>query len=342
MELKLTKRQEDILKTIIEEYTNNAIPIGSNLLINKFFNKLSSATIRNDMVILEKMNLIIKSYSCSGRTPTLLGYEYYEKYLDKNIISDEIRVQLKDILSKRSLSIDETISLSIDIINEATSLPSVVTKIVKNDLLKKIDLVRIDFNKALIILITSNGEISKKEIELDEKTSIDDIIICVNIFNDRLVDTPMNEIKDKVVILEKIIKTKIKSHEFIIQDLIIKIFDNLSLTKHTVSGSNKLLSQPEYNDINKLKQILALLDDVTIWKQIAYNRQSTGKSSIIFNDKIGIDNTSIASTNININNVSHEISVVGPNRLTYAKVKTLLNFLKEEIEGKFDENKKNK
>lgn len=264
MELKLTKRQEDILKTIIEEYTNNAIPIGSNLLINKFFNKLSSATIRNDMVILEKMNLIIKSYSCSGRTPTLLGYEYYEKYLDKNIISDEIRVQLKDILSKRSLSIDETISLSIDIINEATSLPSVVTKIVKNDLLKKIDLVRIDFNKALIILITSNGEISKKEIELDEKTSIDDIIICVNIFNDRLVDTPMNEIKDKVVILEKIIKTKIKSHEFIIQDLIIKIFDNLSLTKHTVSGSNKLLSQPEYNDINKLKQILALLDDVTI------------------------------------------------------------------------------
>ena len=75
-----------ILKYIIEEYISSSKPIGSVYLIEKYNLGISSATVRNVMVDLEKENLIEKSHTSSGRIPTPNGYEYYAKFLT----SDEI------------------------------------------------------------------------------------------------------------------------------------------------------------------------------------------------------------------------------------------------------------
>jgi heat-inducible transcriptional repressor len=71
----MTKRQILILIAIVEQYAEVASPVGSNLLA-KLFN-VSSATIRADMVELEKMGLITQPHTSSGRIPTDKGYRYY-------------------------------------------------------------------------------------------------------------------------------------------------------------------------------------------------------------------------------------------------------------------------
>lgn len=340
---KITKRQEEILKIIIEEYTNTALPVGSNLIINKYLNSYSSATIRNDMAALEKNNLIIKNYSSSGRIPSAEGYHYYNEYLDGYSINQKIKIKLKDILSKRSFSIDETIEESMRLINDAINLPSVVTKIYDNELLKKIDLVELSEVNALLLIITSSGNLTKKEITIDkELTTMSDVVLCVQIFNERLIDTPLKEIEPKLKVLEKIIREKIKSHEYLIDEIVMKIFNQMSFVKTDVSGSNKLLTQPEYNDLQKIKKIMDLLEDVSIWKQIAATRRKTGKSLLTFKEELGIENLAIASTNININDISREISIVGPERLTNAKAAALLDYLKKELETRFKDEEKNK
>ena len=64
----LTKRQEEILKLIVEEYIKLAKPVGSKLLSDKM--KCSSATIRNEMMELEEMGLLEKTHTSSGRIPS--------------------------------------------------------------------------------------------------------------------------------------------------------------------------------------------------------------------------------------------------------------------------------
>ena len=71
----LTKRQEEILKLIVEEYIKLAKPVGSKLLSDKM--KCSSATIRNEMMELEEMGLLEKTHTSSGRIPSEQGYRYY-------------------------------------------------------------------------------------------------------------------------------------------------------------------------------------------------------------------------------------------------------------------------
>mgnify|MGYP003317029342 CR=1 FL=1 len=92
---KLTKRQQEILKIIVEQYISEATPISSKEIITKFFTDLSSATIRNEMAILEKYNLIEKTHTSSGRVPTKLGYEYYRS----RILEPTLDIDLKRKLS---------------------------------------------------------------------------------------------------------------------------------------------------------------------------------------------------------------------------------------------------
>lgn len=71
----MTERQDKILRAIVEEYAEVASPVGSQLLA-KIFN-VSSATIRSEMAILEKLGFIVQPHTSAGRIPTDQGYRYY-------------------------------------------------------------------------------------------------------------------------------------------------------------------------------------------------------------------------------------------------------------------------
>jgi transcriptional regulator of heat shock response len=70
-------RQQKILAAVIEEYTNTAIPVGSNVLVEKYNFKISPATIRSDMVHLEKAGFLHQPHISAGRIPTDKGYKYF-------------------------------------------------------------------------------------------------------------------------------------------------------------------------------------------------------------------------------------------------------------------------
>ena len=92
----MNKRQQEILTAIIEEYTNSAIPVGSKILVEKYGFDLSPATIRNDMVALEKDGFLYQPHTSAGRIPTDKGYKYFvEKIMgDRELsLSDQKKLQ---------------------------------------------------------------------------------------------------------------------------------------------------------------------------------------------------------------------------------------------------------
>ncbi len=77
----LTERQELILKTIIMDFTQTHEPVGSKTVMNQLPVKVSSATVRNEMAVLEEKGLLEKTHSSSGRIPSTAGYRYYLDHL---------------------------------------------------------------------------------------------------------------------------------------------------------------------------------------------------------------------------------------------------------------------
>ena len=87
----LNQRLSDLLKTSVEEYIKSASPIASSNLVGKTESNFSSATIRNDLKMLEQMGLLHQIHTSGGRVPTTLGYRaYIDSISDASFAADLI------------------------------------------------------------------------------------------------------------------------------------------------------------------------------------------------------------------------------------------------------------
>lgn len=100
----MNKRQEKILSLVIEEYTKTAIPVGSQILASKHGLDVSTATIRNDMTVLEKEGFLYQPHISAGRIPTDNGYRYFveEVMKDKELSREEQQKMQKEFLKLKA------------------------------------------------------------------------------------------------------------------------------------------------------------------------------------------------------------------------------------------------
>jgi heat-inducible transcriptional repressor len=215
------------------------------------------------MVVLEKNGLLEKLYLSAARIPTTKAYKYY----DSNIINKDIDVSILDrirkVINQRNISIDQIINESVQIIKEIVSLPILVTKIVDNDVLKKIDLIQLAENKAILIIVSGSGNISKSEITLSND-NIEDLIVCIKILNERLIETPIKEIVDKIDIIVKIISKEIKMNELLIQGILLNMFQKITKDNDDLKNSKHLIYKKEIFDIEKFQKVIKILEDNSI------------------------------------------------------------------------------
>ena len=80
----LTERQQNILRLVVQEYIQTAVPVGSKTIAQAHSLGFSSATIRNEMATLEELGYLMHPHTSAGRVPTEMGYRYFvEKLMEK-------------------------------------------------------------------------------------------------------------------------------------------------------------------------------------------------------------------------------------------------------------------
>lgn len=129
-------RQKEIFKHIVEEHIRTAEPVGSKLIVEKFNQDVSSATVRNDMMELEEAELIFQPHISAGRVPTAYGYK---KFIENNLDwQKELSIKEKENIIKEvkknsdNLSPEDVVKKIAKIIAEKSNL-SVVVAFKKND-----------------------------------------------------------------------------------------------------------------------------------------------------------------------------------------------------------------
>ena len=290
----LGKRQNEILKIIVEEYIKSAKPVGSKSICESL--NCSSATVRNEMVYLEDLGYLEKTHISSGRVPSEEGYRYYVENLmrPKELTGEEV-LTLQTILSNSSLELNDAITKSMEIISEMTNYTSLVLGNTSlENRLKKVEVVPITDNSILAIIITDKGHIENKTISISENILVDEIRKMVDLINNLLVGTLLDEINKKL--------------EF------------------------EIINAPEFNDVNKIKKIVSKLEDSSIISSIEEN--DNGINVYIGEESKIDDDVTVIKTKYVVNDEEGTIAVIGPKRMNYDKVIGMLDFIKKEIEKK--------
>lgn len=327
----LSKRQKEILKFIVEEYVKTVKPISSSV-ISKCIN-CSSATVRNEMVRLEELGLLEKDHFASGRTPSEDGYKYYvDNLMEPKNMTGEDMLKLQTIFQNNSLVLSDTIKKSIEIVSEITNYTSIVlgSKATENRL-KKVEVIPLDDNKILTVVITDKGIVEHKNLFLPDYISLEEVTKTVDLINKLVVGTPINEVSEKLEYeIKPIISKYVKQHE-ILYNAFYDAFSEFSNSNdvHFV-GKNNFLKQPEFSNIDKVKELLSKFDDVnSIMKE-----ENNGINIYIGNDSEISSDVSVVKTKYNYNGEEGTIAIVGPKRMEYGRVVSLLDYIKENIGGK--------
>lgn len=337
----ITKRQQEILKFIVEEYVKTVKTVSSNAICKKL--NCSSATIRNEMVILEELGYLEKDHYASGRKPSEEGYRFYvENLMTPKDLTGEDMLKLQTIFHNQSLILNDAIEKSLEIIAEITNYTSVVLgKTSSKNKLKKVEIISLEEYKILVMLITDKGYVEYKNIYLPN-TDIEEVIKTVNLINKMITGTPINEINEKLEYnVKPIIAKYVKQHEVLYNafyDAFVS-FTNKTNDVH-FAGKNNFLKQPEFNSVEKVKEILTKFDDIDTIGEM--QEQNNGINIYIGRESELTDDVSVIKTKYNYNGEEGTIAIIGPKRMEYERVVNLLNYIKENIEEKNNNLKRGK
>lgn len=337
----LTARQLLVFRCIVEEFIETAEPVGSKTLLTKYNLPYSSATIRNDMSYLEEYGYLEKTHTSSGRIPSVEGYRFYVESLEQNDVDETIKYQVSSIFQDRGRSMNEIIQESCQILSDLTNLTSVVLgPNAMEDCLQRITLVPIQNNRVTAIIITDHGHVENKVFDLAQTISFEDLQACVQVMNDMLVGTPLGLVASKLDLeVKPILGAKIVEHEVLFKAFL-EAFVKFASGDVYFSGKENMLYQPEYNDVNTLRSIVRAFENSQVWKTLTPLSIEEGVSV-----KIGTDSPIEALSDVSVISASFNtktqgkgsIAVIGPTRMPYEKVVTLVEYISKSIEQAFEE-----
>lgn len=328
----LTTRQEKVLEIIIREYVKNVTPVGSKLICDEL--KCSSATVRNEMAVLENEGFLEKTHISSGRVPSEEGYRYYVDNLMKpKEMTGEDMLKLQTIFSNNKLALNEVLKRSLEIISEMTDYTSVVLgNSSKENRLQKAEVLPLSETKLIAIIVTDKGHVENRQMDL-EGVSLDEITKTVELINKLIIGTPIDEIKEKLEFeVKPIINQYVKQHEALYNAFYDVFSDFAMKSDATFVGRNKILNQPEFNNVEKIKKVFNKLDDETLLKSIEEDDKDI---NIYIGNESNLDeDVTIIKTKYKTEDDEGTIAIIGPKRMEYSKVVSLLGYIKDNINKK--------
>ncbi|CEJ72607.1 heat-inducible transcription repressor [[Clostridium] sordellii] len=330
----LNERKLNILKAIVKDYIDTAEAVGSRTLSKKYELGISAATIRNEMADLEEMGYLIQPHTSSGRIPSEKGYKLYVDSLMKEYELNTVEKHLiEESINKNMNYMNNLIHETSKLISKLTNYTTIaVTKNVSNlQNIKHIQLVGLDEKSIVLIIVTEKGEI--KNTTISTNTYIDQAKL--NLISDKLTrklaGKNICEIDEEFL---NYIKYEIAENSLIIDKLVESL--NFGIEKNetsiSLSGATNIFNFPEFSDVVRAKTFLTMLEEKD---NISNMLKSKGIQKENLNIIIGSDNQcevaqdcSIITATYNIDkDVVGKISLIGPTRMDYAKVYSILNYM---------------
>ncbi|MPW24635.1 heat-inducible transcription repressor HrcA [Alkalibaculum sp. M08DMB] len=344
---KMKERKLSILRAIIQDYIITAEPIGSRTIAKKYNLGVSAATIRNEMADLEEMGLLIQPHTSAGRVPSEKAYRLYVDQLMQIKKLDEIvEKSIRDSYKQYVEQIEKSIELTAKLLAQLTSYTSLVlTPEIRSLNCKLVQLIRIQDERILMVIITKENVVKNHEIVLSQSVEEAELTKLTNILNYFIKDLDISMINSELI--KEIDQLSIKENQFL-QDIISNLKNVLldSDNKNTLysNGMTNLLNYPEFNDIDKVKHFLEIFQEKQTIAELLKN-YANGTHIVIGNENTisQFKDCSLLTATYQFNGQNlGTIGVVGPIRMNYDHVVSVLAFLSQELNKQINQNRYSK
>lgn len=256
-------RSKKILMAVIQSYINSAIPVGSRYLGKHYSLGICPATIRNTMADLEELGFLSQPHTSAGRIPTNRGYKFYvDEIIGYDMVSDEdLYATLFDNLLKIKGDLEDYFSEITRTLSEYSQyMGFTVFSTLNSQRLRKLELVFYKEKSIVAILLTEEGVVKHRVIEMDIKLKQSDLITLASYINNTFAGSTLEQIRNEL--LDDIYLKKAQCDSIISQALnICRMAVSCISTDVYMYGMSRMLNFPDFYDIKKIKELFKAVED---------------------------------------------------------------------------------
>jgi heat-inducible transcriptional repressor len=326
----LNTREQDILRSIVNFYILKAVPVGSRKL-SKFLEgslELSAATIRNIMADLEELEYIDHPHTSAGRIPTDKGYRFYVDSLAElqMLTNEEISFvqklsekEIDDKILKEAGNILAMLSQSIGFVR----IPNL-----RNLIVKKVQLISLSSTRVLVVLALDSNVIRHVTLEAEIEIIEKDLNKISSYLDDKISGRKLSFIQENFAELIENIEDNDAPLIRLFVESVDKIFHPEKEERIITTGTQNLLKYPEFEDLSKVRSVIELFENKDLVIHLLESASDLDSTQVLIGSESGTEqfnDYSVVLSNYKFGSAEGTIGLIGPKRMNYAKMMTLVN-----------------
>ena len=328
----LNERKKKILQIIIEDYISSAEPVGSRTIARKYDLGLSPATIRNEMSDLELLGYLEQPHTSAGRIPSAQAYRFYvDALIEPGTLTDNDIALIDGWYNERRRNIDDIFQSTAKILSRMTQNVSMVLtnqQTIANFCYLKF--LPLDSQHAILCIVADDGSIDTNVVDIPLGMSSEEMDYLAGKMSKLLEDRNLSDIS--VEILQNV-HTDVVEDKLIFSSLlqaVRKMTGRRQEQKVFLGGTKQLLNQPEFRDVERVRNLLGILEEEKVLKDLLQGGEDSGLKVTIGSENkfTGIQDCSMVQATYRLNGqIVGTMAVLGPTRMEYGKVISVMDYL---------------
>lgn len=328
----LNERKKKILQIIIEDYISSAEPVGSRTIARKYDLGLSPATIRNEMSDLELLGYLEQPHTSAGRIPSAQAYRFYvDALIEPGTLTDNDMALIDGWYNERRRNIDDIFQSTAKILSRMTQNVSMVLtnqQTIANFCYLKF--LPLDSQHAILCIVADDGSIDTNVVDIPLGMSSEEMDYLAGKMSKLLEDRNLSDIS--VEILQNV-HTDVVEDKLIFSSLlqaVRKMTGRRQEQKVFLGGTKQLLNQPEFRDVERVRNLLGILEEEKVLKDLLQGGEDSGLKVTIGSENkfTGIQDCSKVQATYRLNGqIVGTMAVLGPTRMEYGKVISVMDYL---------------
>jgi heat-inducible transcriptional repressor len=172
----LDDRKAAILAALVEDHIATGAPVSSRAILDRSGLDCSSATIRNEMVVLERLGLVAQPHTSAGRIPTDRGYRYYVDHLSPEALRAPTRGRIETFFGSVHAEFSRILRETSDLLSEITRYPAVVLGPgLRGHVVSDLHLLAVEPDAVVLVLVTETGRVYQSVVRAPRPVGPDEV-----------------------------------------------------------------------------------------------------------------------------------------------------------------------
>ena len=329
----LSVRRGVILEHIVNQYIDRAVPVPSQSLATHSELRVSPATIRNEMVILEQEGYITRPHTSAGSTPTDKGYRHYVDSLEYCTLSQAEQRLVSHLFHQVEREIEQWLSLAASLLAQLVQNAAVVTMPKSADCkFKHVELLPLQDRRVLLVLLLYGAKVRQKLISATQEVTQTELTVISNKLNATYSGLTRHQISTK--------KVPLAPDEQQVSDSLVEMMqaeDGQEYDEPHLDGLHFTLNQPEFAHSNRMRALMEMVE----YRNLLKNIIPAGMKRDVVHVVIGKENKAEAIQSCSVvisqyglpNEAVGAIGVIGPTRMSYYHTIPMVNYLSSVLSG---------